>query len=605
MKKSIILTIALATLTLTACQDFLDVKPEGTPTTDTYFTNDAQAENAMKSLYSPMIDGDDCFGRDAVWEQCLGTQMVPGRTRDWPDLFCLKWNGDESPLRSVWNYLYKFQARANWIICALIEKSEKTELTYVENRTLGEAYFMRAFFADYVAYRYGTKDQGVPQVKYESFLPEHYDYSIPPQAASVCDNYQMIIDDLNTALDYLPSYKDYSESERGRACKEGAMALKARVYAHWATWDKSQWNNVITAVNDLESKTGRALLPSFSDNFNDEISTWWNSEYCWSVPSNGGYGDRVGAEFPGLVLENKGWGVYNGWGQCKPTYDAYEEFSKDGDRTVNERLARTILEYGVEFEYSGQTMKYYGAQDVETGFQINKWMKPFEHADFVNAGYVNEAGGSWPSARINYHVIRFADCMLLRAEANLANGNAAAAAKDLNAIRKRAGLAETCKGTWTELYHERYCELAYEPMADHGGDLRRWAVSGDPEIKALAIKELESHPRALFHVWRAWPDSPVGQGSDPKKNADGSDATIELGEVMQPTVMGDGKPAMLKGLDYQTITTQLEPGQPAGVAGYKDYVGNEGKWDDHLAVYPYPSQQIAKSAGKLKQNKGY
>ena len=30
-------------------------------------------------------------------------------------------------------------------------------------------------------------------------------------------------------------------------------------------------------------------------------------------------------EFPGVVLENKGWGQYNGWGQNKPSYDIYEE----------------------------------------------------------------------------------------------------------------------------------------------------------------------------------------------------------------------------------------------------------------------------------------
>ena len=592
MKKILVFAIALASLTLASCQKFLDVIPEGSPTTDSYFTNDAQSENAIKSIYEPIADGDDLYGRDYIWEQCLGTVMVPGRTRDWPELFCMKWNGDESPLRSVFEYCYKFESRANWIVQSLLNKEAKTELTYVENRSLGEAYFMRAFFHYTIAYRYGTGSLGVPAIKYEE-CNGAYDYSIPPQQASVCDNYAMIIDDLTKAEQRLGSVNSYSTAEKGRACKEGAVAMMARVYAYWATWDKSQWANVISTVDRLQSTYHRSLIANYEDNFNDNITSWWNSEYCWSIPGNGGHITRVGAEFPGVCLVNKGYGVYNGWGQFKPTYDAYEEFLKDGPRDENIRLKRSILAYGDEFMYNGVKMKFYGDQDVETGFQINKWMDPFGHPDFVEAGYVNEAGGSWPSARVNYHVIRFADCLLLRAEAKLATGDAAGAAADINTVRNRAKLA-SIKGnaTWADIYHERICELSYEPMSDHGADLRRWAVSGAAEIKALAIAELEAHPRALFHVYRSFPESPVGQGKDETGNM------IELGKVMNPVT---GEESMLKGKEYKSI--DLLDGK--GVGPYPDYVGLEGKWDDHFAVYPYPSQQITKSAGALKQNAGY
>ena len=625
MKKIFIFAIALATLTLTSCEKFLDVKPMGTPTSDTYFQNDSQIENAVKSIYSPLADGDDLFGRDYHWEQCVGINMVPGRTRDWPQLFCLQWNGDEGPLTSVFDKCYSFSSRANWIIKSLTDMEKAgTTLSYVGKRSLGEAYFMRAWLYLTIASRYGTKDQGVPQIQYEVAFPDTpYDYSIPPQAASVCDNYAMIVSDFQKAEEYLGTVDSYSTDEKGRASKEAACAMQARVYAYWATWDASKWGDVITVVNKLENTYGRALMPTFSEMFNDDVTSWWNKEYCWSIPSNGGYNPRTGCEFPGVCLENKGWGVYNGWGQFKPSYDAFEEFLKDGNsidpetgkaalkadgKMVNERLYRTILQYGQEFEYYGYKPKYYGAQDVETGFQINKWMEPFKHADFVNTGYVNESGGSWPSARVNFHVMRFADALLLRAEANLHQGNASAAAKDLNAIRKRAGLSENCTGTWEELYHERVCELMFETLSDSGIDLKRWAIGEGVGtwLKNKAIACLEGHPRALFHVWRDYPASPVGQGVDE------TGEIIDLGEVLtyikdESGVVKGAELTMRRGKKYSSIKTDLMDGQPAGVGPYNDYIemNKNAKWDPHFAVFPYPSNQVSKSAGALKQNAGY
>ena len=620
MKKIFIFAIALAALTLTSCEKFLDVKPMGTPTTDTYFENDSQIENAVKSIYSPLADGDDLFGRDYEWEQCVGITMVPGRTRDWPQLFCLQWNGDESPLRSVFEKCYSFGSRANWIVKSLLDKQKElqaagSDLSYVGLRSIGEAYFIRAWLHMTIASRYGTKEQGVPAVQYEIAFPDTpYDYSIPPQQASVCDNYAMIVYDLEQAEKYLGTVDSYSTDEKGRASKEAACAMMARAYAYWATWDASKWDNVISTVNKLETTYGRALMPTFSEMFNDEIPTWWNKEYCWSIPSNGGYNPRTGCEFIGVCLENKGWGVYNGWGQFKPTYDAFEEFLKDGNsidpetgeaaltaggKMVNERLYRTILQYGQAFEYNGVKMRYYGEQDVEAGFQINKWMEPFKHADFVNTGYVNQAGGSWPSARVNFHVMRFADALLLRAEANLHKNNASAAAKDLNAIRKRAGLAENCTGTWEELYHERVCELMFEPLSDAAIDLKRWAVGEGVGswLKTKAIACLEGHPRALFHVWRAYWDSPVGQGENPTGDP------IVLGTKVDPTT---GNTVEVKGLNYTSIKKDLGDAVE-GVGPYPDYIdmNKNAKWDAHLAVFPYPSNEVSKSAGALKQNAGY
>lgn len=543
MKKYISI-IALSGLVLSSCSDFLDVQSEGNPTTNAYFTNDQQAIDAIDGLYAP-IHQETGFGRELFWEQGAACDIVWGRTRGYNTLATFAYTGDESPISDTFNMFYQNMSRSNWIIKQLLNKKKTTQLTDVETRSLGEAYFMRGMAHFWIAYRYGTNEQGVPFVRYEDFEGD-YDNSIPPQLASVTDNYQAIIDDMDQAISYLPKFEEYSDDDKGRAHQAAAVAYKAKVYAYWATWDEGKWNDVIAMVNELENTYGRDLAPTFAEIFSSDFADFWNAEYIWSIPSNGG-STGGGVEFPGVVLENKGWGIYNGWGQLKPSYDIYKEMAKDG--VGNDRLVRSILEYNQEFEFFGEKRRFFSASDLEAGFQINKYMDPFKHKDATNEGYVN-TNGDWPTARINFPLIRFAEMLLFRAEAYLMTGKPELAKADLNRIRVRSNL-QPLEGTPTmkDLYHERRCELAFE-YTDHLFDLKRWHRSSNAEIKELAAKELNSHPRVRIYEDRSNPES-----------------TFTIGD-------------------------------------YEDYKEKK-TYEDYMMVFPYPSNQITKSNGKLKQNKGY
>lgn len=551
MKAKYLLTAAFSLALLSSCSDFLDVQPEGSPTTSQYFKNDNQAIDAIDALYGP-IHQEGLFGREIFWEQGAACDVVWGRTRGYSDLATFRYTGDESPLRTTYNNLTQVTSRANWVIEKLLEKQAGTTLTAVETRSLGEAYFMRAFSHFYIAYRYGTDKQGVPFTRYEDY-PGGYDNSIPKQQASVIDNYKYIIEDLDNAIKYLPKFEAYGIDDRGRAHKAAAVAYKAKVYAYWATWDKTQWNNVISMVNELETTYGRDLAPNFDDIFSSDFANFWTKEYLFGIAGTGG-DTPGGSEFPGVVLDYKGWGIYNGWGQNKPSYDIYEEMVKDGEG--NDRIKRTLLEYGQEFEFFGETRKFFSTADVESGFMINKYMDAFKHENADKAGYVS-TNGDWPTSRVNMPLVRFAEMLLFRAEAYLATNHPDKAATDLNRLRTRAHLTPiTGDATWTNLYHERRCELAFE-FTDHLYDLKRWFHAGNAEIKALAEKELNAHPRARHYADR----------SD-------SNSTFEIG-------------------------------------AYKDYVNEANplvkavKYDDHFIAFPYPSTEITKSGGALKQNDGY
>jgi hypothetical protein len=549
MKKYIILALlAAGTLSVASCAKFLDVKAEGSPTADQYFQNDQQAIDAVDGIYARLAQ-ESCMGRELYWEQAVANDIVWGRTRGYPTLATFAYTGDESPLRSVFGNAYtEGMNRANWIIQSLLDKQSQAgkQLTAIEKRSLGEAYFMRAYWHFLIAYRYGTKDLGVPFVAYET-VEGGYNNEIPEQQPSVMKDYELIISDLQKAEEILPKFEEYGAADRGRAHKAAAVAVMAKTYAYWATWDNSQWPKVIECVNKLEQAYGRDLHPVFTDLFAPDVTKFFTKEYCWGYPSNGSNNGKSGGsiEFPGVSLENKGWGKFNGWGQFKPSYDIYAEMAKDnvGDEK-NERLAASILEYGDVFPYFGEDRVYWSTSDVESGFQIYKFMQPFAPADPQGAGFLLD-NADWPCTLINWPIIRFADCLLLRAEAYLVANNISAATKDINRIRERSHLAPIDGASWQALYHERRCELAFEMANDHAADCKRWAVGGAAEIKALALAELNSHPQVRHYEDR----------SDP----------------------------------YSDFT----------VGDYEDYK-NQLQWNDKYITFPYPSEQINKSAGALQ-----
>lgn len=544
MKKLYLSVLAVSALLFGSCSDFLDVQPEGSAITNAYFTNDQQAIDAIDGLYKP-LHKETVFGRDLFWEQGAACDIVWGRTRNFNSLATLSYTGDEEPLRNSFDTFYQVMSRANWIIKQLLDKETRTELSDVEKRSLGEAYFMRGMTHFLVAYRYGTDKQGVPFVRYEDFEGE-YDNSIPPQQPTVMDNYRLIIEDMDSAIEYLPKFEEYTEDERGRAHQAAAVAYKTKVYAYWATWDESQWNNVITMVGLLETEYRRDLAQTFDELFSSDFADYWNAEYIWSIPSTGGV-NGGGSDFPGVVLENKGWGVYNGWGQIKPTLDIYEEMAKDG--AGNDRLVRSILEYNQEFQFFGETMRFASSSDLEAGFQVNKYMDPFKYANAIADGYVNP-NGDWPTARVNFPLIRFAEMLLFRAEAYIMTNQPELALSDLNRIRERSNLTLLDHTpTMTDLYHERRCELAFE-FTDHLFDLKRWHRSSNSEIKALAEKELNSRPRVRNYEDRTSPTSAFTIGY------------------------------------------------------YADYPNKE-PYQDYMMVFPYSPEQVTKSNGLLKQNEGY
>ena len=482
----------------------------------------------------------------------------------------LKMDGSsEGSIKWFYKQMYETMSAANNIIyhALLIPENERTA---VQKRSLGEAYFMRAFTHYMIAYRYGRPDNGVPFVKYEDFSDyERQINEVPQQQNTVMDNYRLIVEDLQKAADCLDWFKNYTADNYGRATRDAALGFMVKTYAYWAQHDNSQWAKIPALVDKIENEGGRGLLNSYADVFKAENE--WSKEYIWSINSRGS--NYAGSIFPGISLENKGWGVFNGWGYMKPTLELYAEYNDQ-----DQRRDATLLAYGDSFKYFGENWKWYSNSDIEVGFAFKKYMEPFSYGKIIRdgngkiTGYENShisTNGDRPTTDLNVPLMRFSELLLFKAEALIMQGQNNAAAVVLNRIANRAqeGVTYTAP-TMIELMHERRCELAFE-WTDRLMDLKRWAAGGNAAWNLDALAKIRGAKHGIKHVDRTNPDSPV-------------DVT-------------NGTTLTINGKTYHGVITI-----GAGQGDAKDYEPG-----GTYSVLPYEINQVIKSNGKLKQNKGY
>lgn len=461
-----LLGVGCGLILMASCgEEWANTVPYGDPSTGTFWQSEKDVQQALNAIYVPMRY-ESTWGRDLFSMQNASDDLITGRVKaDFDNIKDFNITGREGYMSSGWSDLYWMLNKAN----QAIEGIPTTENVSDQFKTtaLGEAYFMRAFAHFWLAYLWGHKDQGVPFDGPEN--PEFGD-RIMPQLPTVMDNYALIIEDLEKAAEALPLFETYSDEQKGRAHKVAAWGYMVKTYAYWAQYDPSKWELIPELVDKIKNEGGRALITGKESGLANyravfSIENNWSSEYIWSVTS----GTQGGSEFPGVVLENTGWGKFNGWGYFTPTEELYDAFEQ-GDP----RREVTVVSFGDEFTYFGEQRQYYSTNSL-SGFMIGKYLEPYSYGTAGQSGtneMINQ-NGDFPTTRLNLPLMRYAEMLLFKAEALINLGRNAEAAAPLNEIRNRVGLANINNPTLEDLKHERRVELACE-WTDRVADLKRW-----------------------------------------------------------------------------------------------------------------------------------
>lgn len=485
---------AIAALSFTACSDdFTDLTPKGSTSYANYWASEQDAIQAVNSMYDEM-KAEELFSRGFFWYINASDDLITGRIKaDADNIKNFVCTGDEGYTQYMYQAGFRVIRRANDVLKNVPTMDISDDL---KNRLLGEAYFMRGFFYFWLAHSYGDNAQngGIPIVTVENMDDAAGSYARP---ASVTENYAQITEDLTAAAELLPLFTEYTTEDFGRPHKDAAYAYLAKANLYWAQFDNSKYADVVTYADMVtNSGSGRALIdtdaPSEDFRLLHSHLNNWTSEYIWSV--NSGVDD--GSKLPGVMLENKGWSKYNGWGYYQPTEELYEAFEEnDARREV------TILKFGDEFQYFGETRQYYSENSL-SGLQFNKYMYEYQF-EAPEGTYVNSNGDN-PSTIYNVPLMRYAEVLLMKSEALIMQGQNGDA--PLNAVRNRAGLAPISGATMEDLKHERRVELAGE-FANRHFDLVRWGDAESVYAQPLhgRIHSDRSNPNSDYTIEEVWP----------------------------------------------------------------------------------------------------
>lgn len=427
-----------------ACSDnFLDKPLQGELTQESFPKSSEDALLATVAVYNIMRNSSFNFGLFPVMDIMSddarkGSNPTDAAATIGPfDSF--QHISTESNHLRWWNTLYEGVKRANVVIekVPAIEMDAATKARYI-----GEASFLRALFYFDLVRAWG----GVPLVTSTTTQPGL-------ERATADEVYQLIISDLLTAIPSLPEKSDLPATELGRATRGAAKSLLAKVYLFRQDFVNAE-KYAVEVINSGQYQ----LEPDFAD-ANSEAGEH-GIESVFEVGAFGMEGIENGGNQYANVQGVRGT-PNRGWGFNRPSLDLMNAFEPN-----DPRYDKTILFLGETID--GVLIQGDGNTPDETRDESGRLIE----IECYNQKVWTPGLTVPPQFGHNRRLIRYADVLLMAAEASNENGKPAQALQYLNQVRQRArgdnnsilpNVTVTDKAALRDIiFRERRVELALE-----------------------------------------------------------------------------------------------------------------------------------------------
>lgn len=489
--------VLLAGLFFSSCQDVLEENPDSYYQRKDFFVNASNAELAVMGIYNvlPTIYGD----KDGMALPCSDdTYYVNGTTSDNTrrDIAHYVLKPSNTWIYNVWKGKYEGLNRANYTIDG-IEGMEHYQDDATLKKLVGEAKFLRAQAAfDLVRY-WGD-------VPFKITYTDSYEASYLPRTDRE-EIYGQIIKDLDFAKENLPWATSASSPER--ATQGSARALLMRVLLTRAGYSLQPDGTLQRPADALRRKYFEAVVKeweAFQANGYHKFYTEGYVELFKGFSAGILSAEESLFEVAFLVNKNKGiWGTCNGPLVAAPGIKPTESGNFMGRANATFRVVPEWKDFFEENDVRRDVMvcthsyswdaEAYNHKLVEQSNRKN-WYPGKWRREWMPMGYADPN-----STNVNYCMLRYADVVLMAAEAYNELGETSMAWQLLNSVRERAGATKITAENYskllkypkvydldyiddsdeagrfrTALYWERGFELAFEGQRKY--DLIRWGI---------------------------------------------------------------------------------------------------------------------------------
>jgi hypothetical protein len=430
--------------TVTACDSLLDIDPEYTQDAENFFNTEEDFNRAIVGVYDMMQPAylNLWVGEIASDNAIAGGESV-NDSRGLHEIDNMSHGGVNDELRAVLRVNYTGIARANY----LFENQDKIDFEGKE-LILAEAKAIRAYFYFNLVNYFGDMPLIVDRRISISEIP---DAARTPKA----EIYAQIESDLRAAIAVLP----WTVSETGRMTKGAAMALLGKTLLY-----QGKHAEAATVLGELidTNEAGYALFQDYetlflvqNENVSEDVFT-----IQFSGLQGGDYGCLIclnGNAAVGFQSIRQYTGPVYGDGNSYnlPTDDLYQAF-EEGD--VRRDASILNLEAFIAAQPNPDEITYAIGGGGHTGYFNNKYIKRKDELGLPDDDLTSP---------LNYRVIRWADVLLMAAEAFQRSGNDERARTELNKVRDRASLSPVSssdEALYQAILEERRLELAGEGL---------------------------------------------------------------------------------------------------------------------------------------------
>ena len=396
---------------LTACTDFVEVDlPKDKITSETVFGDPAIAESALKGIYAKMRDvgfGDANFGLNVFMGIYTDELDYPSNSQTSLEFYNHNLLANNSTIRSWWSSAYNQIYEANALMEGVTNSTTLSDA--IKDQFIGEALCIRAYLHLYLVELFGD----IPYITSKDYAANTNATRMPKDVV-----YNNIIDDLTLAESLLPEDADEDNSDRIRIYKAVATAVLARTYLYTENWALAE-----AASTRVINKFG-ALEPDL-----DQVFLRESSGILWQFKSRlNGHPTQEALTFIINLLPTDNVAL------TESLFNAFEPNDLRKDAWIGTITNSTNTE----------TLHY-----------------PFKYKEQLLTS---------PTAEYSVQ-LRLAEQYLIRAEARAQQGDVPGAQADINAIRNRAGLANTTAATLNELLAAILQERRVELFTERG---HRW-----------------------------------------------------------------------------------------------------------------------------------